>query len=223
MRKLIIVVLLLIAFDKPIHCQNAPFYIGVCLGFKEGINAVNTPDGRRNGFAFNSIPDAGIKFYYPLDSNSPISLYTELGYSNYSFIIKESKLSDPIKSFKHHFAYLTITPGIIFDIINLGIKFGFPITANYGPVIDLSKIGTLVEVNAGANINLYSDDIGILNLNIQAGYMLTGIFKDYSKDDPLIDIIPPKKSQEITNEFNPRAASLLVGLSFLMNMNNIFQ
>lgn len=223
MRKLLFIALLTTFYCQPILSQTNPIFLGVYFGFKEGVNAVNTPDGRRNGFAFNSIPDAGIKFEYPLGSNSSISLYSELGYSNYSFIIKESKSSDNTQSFKHHFSYLSLTPGIIFDIINIGISFGLPISANYGPNIDLSTIGALVQVNAGANINLYSDDFGSLKLNIQAGYMLTGIFKDYGENDPLIEIIPPKNPQIITNEFNPRVASLMLGLSFVLNMNNIFQ
>ncbi len=214
-------VLIPVIFSQ-IICESSPVFLGIYIGFKEGVNAVNTPDGRRNGFSFSSVPDVGIKIEYPLKLNLPISLYSELSYSNYSFIIKESKSSDVIKSFKHRISYITFTPGIIFDIINVGFSFGLPLSANYGPEIDLSHINTLVEVKAGANINLYQDELGVLKFNIQAGYMLSGIFSDYGTQDPLLEILPPKKPQTITDEFNPRVVSLMVGLTFLLNPNNIF-
>jgi hypothetical protein len=197
---------------------SGPF-LGVFTGFKEGISGVSTPSGRKNGFAFTGVPDFGIKGEHIIIPAVPLIIGADLGYSNYSFYIKESKASDTeIKEYKHKFSYISLAPYLRFDIISLGFAFGVPIAAEYGPDLDVSKLNIMAEIRAGATFKLYEDNSGKLNIYFEAGYMLTGIFSDYGKDDPLLTIIPPKAPQIISNEFNPRAVSLTLGISYLLNL-----
>jgi hypothetical protein len=54
---------------------------------------------------------------------------------------------------------------------------------------------------------------------IRAGYMLSGIYEDFGEQDPLLEEIPAQGHEVITNEFNPRAASVAIGFSYLFALD----
>jgi hypothetical protein len=47
--------------------------------------------------------------------------------------------------------------------------------------------------------------------------MLTGIYKDYGKDDPLSKLAPAIPPDVITNKYNPHPASVSLGMNWLFN------
>ena len=208
--------MLLSGFEIFAH-SDYDFSIGPYLSAKGGINGVNTPSGRKNGVAINTVPDFGITGYYPLSRTSNLGISLDIGYSTYSYLIKVSSLD---KEFTHTYSYITLSPNFAFEFLLIGFNFGFPVKANYGPEIDIDKLDAISEFRIAVNIPLLKDETGSLNIFIQAGYMLTGIYDDFENDDPLIDEgVIPRQPNRLTNEHNPRAASLLIGLNYLFNLS----
>jgi hypothetical protein len=194
--------------------QQRDFSMGPYLSLKAGVNGGNTMDGRKNGIAFTGIPDFGAQLYYPLSVENDLGLFCDLGLSNYAYFIEGVNVG---KEYILTYRYITLSPRFYFNIFTLGFAFGVPIAADFGEDIETDILETLAEIRLAAFIPLMSDESGSLNLNIEAGYMFTGFYKDFALDDPLLPTIPEVPPQVPSNKYNPRAVSLSIGISYLMN------
>jgi hypothetical protein len=190
--------------------------IGPYLGYRAGVSTVVTPQGRKNGVGFNNIPEFGLTSYFPLTSQANIGIATELGYSTYSYLMISGR--QDATEYKLSHSYLTINPNFFFRGFFIGVNIGLPMASDYdGTEIKTSKQETIAELKVGGMIPIYQDESGELNLVIMGGYFLSGIYKDFVKNDPMKDIL--LTDEPVTKIFNPRPASLMVGFNFLFNLS----
>ncbi len=194
---------------------NYPMSAGINAGFRAAINGVETPIGRQNAVAFASIPEAGISLYIPVAEETLLGAKFNIFYSSYSFGIKD--FSDNTV-YQHNMSYLKFNPELFFA----GFLFGFSYAISLGGNLDGENIKSphlvdLTEFSIAYEIPLFTDDTGRLNLCLRGGYMLGGIFDDFTKQDPLKTIVPEDKIFPVNNSHNPRAAWLLIGFSYMFN------
>lgn len=204
------------AAETPV-ADISPWGFGPFVGFKGGINGVNTPSGRKNSFSFSSIPDFGLTLRYYINHSTKLGFNFDAAYSTYSYNISDSRI-DSIEGleYKHTYSYFTLNPSFSFDVLYLGFALGIPVSANYGADISTSNLKIMTEVFAGVALPVIKDSTGCLSVNFKAGYMLSHIFKDYEQNDPLKEIIPVMPPQKLTDEFNPRAVSFTIGIKYLL-------
>jgi hypothetical protein len=196
--------------DTMLHFKLGPYF-----SFKWGLNGGNILPGRKNSFAFNGLPDFGVSSFLPLSRTAPLAVTLDIGYSSYAF--KQIGWDVPYK-FTEFFSYVTINPGVYFAGFLLGLNFGFPAVANFGSSIDVAKLNFLSEVRLSYRYIVKSDDIGSLFIYLQAGYLLTGVYKNFQNNDPLKQYIPPPSQTQLTDYYNPRIVSATIGLSYLFNL-----
>lgn len=227
MKKLLFTIfLMLFLFSGSAFSQEEtvePFIsIGPSMSLKAGVNAVNTPNGRQNGISFNSLPDFGIQGFMPLGETNSLGILFDIGLSSYYYKIKaygylvEGAVSDV--SYQHNYSYMTMSASLFFKGFLFGFTYGMPMAAEYGAKIDIGKISPMAEFTTGAILPVFADETGILNLHFRASYMLTGIFNNFAEGDPLKDIVKVPPPDRLTNDANPRAASVAVGFSYLFNI-----
>jgi hypothetical protein len=222
MKTILILVLSIIIFASDAFSQpeentsavNYKFGFGPFISFKAGINGTTSPLGRENAINLSGIPDFGIAFYSPVSSTSKLGICYDFGFSSYSYKVKGTiDATDKTMMFN----FISFSPGFNYSGLLIGMTFGFPVSASFGPDLKSDKLNPLVEFRLGYMLPLISDKDGRLNLNLYWGYMLTGVFKDFVKDDPLLQYYPQNPTEKWTNAFNPRAMSLSLGINYMFN------
>lgn len=200
------------------NAQIYPMSIGPELSYKFGISTVTTPLGRKNGLGFSKIPDVGLAYYLPMSQNYNLGLLTNISYSNYSYIIKNANISSDDYAFHH--SYLVISPNFYARGVILGFGIGIPLGANYdGVEIKTSTMKTMVELKLGGEFPLYEDETGRLNFFVLGHYMLSDIFDNFVKNDPLKNILAT--DEPINTKHNPRTASINLGFNFVFNLSGV--
>lgn len=219
MKKFILASLIIYILASAAHAQeNFSKSVGIYAGMKAGINGVEPPEGRKSALSFNGLPDFGITSYLPVSSSAQLAAIVDLGYSSYSFITKNAWGDLPDMEFVHNFSYLTLSPKFYFHSFMFGFKFGVPLAADIeGADVDTDQIDMMAEVVLGGMFPLYYDETGRFDIYIEASYMLTGLYDNFAKDDPLRNKIPEASFDPITNDSNPRVASLTIGFNYMFN------
>lgn len=208
--------LIAIIFNIQIYCQQSRVLsLGPYVGYKAGISAVNTPLGRKNGVSFNKIPDFGFVSYFPLSSENDIGLQIDLAYSTYSYMMISAHNEN--NKYKLSHSFLSINPAVFFNRFSLGFAFMLPIKSQ----IDISEIkneiiNNAAELKIGYAYPIYEDNAGELNVFINGGYFLTGVYKNFVKNDPMKGLLPT--DEKTTNIHNPRVASIQLGFNFIFNL-----
>ena len=221
----LLTIFLMNCFIVTVKAQEERYFppaLGLTFAYKGGVNGFTNPLGRKNGIALNNIPDAGITTYLPLDFIYNLGMYIDLMYNTNTFLMKynydgiEKKYAN---SDRMRFSYFSISPTFNHSGFNLGFNLGIPVSADWeGVIIANSKLNNLIEVRAGYSYPLYFDEVGRLNLFINASYALNGVYKNFVQDDPLKNTVPAYPPQIITNYYNPRPASIQIGVQFLFNL-----
>jgi hypothetical protein len=214
MRKLFVIALLLFLFYSSKAQLNYPLSAGPFLSAKAGYNTSYSPWERKNLFAFNGLPDFGFSFYIPASEEYKLGWMFDLAISTYAYQVKG--MNNDTK-FTMKYSYFTLCPGFYYSGIYAGINIGLPVFADYGVKLETNKLNILSEVRFGGIIPIIEDETGRVNIIFHAGYMLTGIYKEFVIDDPLIKHFPPDSSQNFTNEFNPHTISFSLGLNYMFN------
>ena len=220
MKKIIITLAVIISVCGNMAAQDAnyPTSIGPFLTIKSGLNGTMAPDGRRNTIAFNGLPDFGGTLYIPVHAEKKLGIVLELAYSTYAYQLKSTRTDD---KYTMKYSYLTFSPNFYVNSIMLGFNFGYPVTADFsGANIKSSKLNFMAELRLAGMIPIIVDETGRLNAYIYAGYMLTGVYKNIATDDPMLLHLPINSvnTPKYTNEFNPRAISLAIGVNYLFNI-----
>ncbi len=212
-------ILLLLCFGILVEAksqENFPISFGPQLGMKFGVNGVETPLGRKNGIALANLPDAGIHVYMPLTENYPLGISMDVRFSPYSFFIIEDATD---KKYQHSFNYLVFNASLNFKGILFGFTFGSALNADAeGIAIKTDDLSTMSEVQIGYTYPIWADDTGRFNVFIKGSYFLNQMFNDFPKVDPMKNYIPELPEEPITNNSNPRAASVSVGFNYLFNL-----
>ncbi|MFW6232762.1 MAG: hypothetical protein ACOC4D_01860, partial [Bacteroidota bacterium] len=197
---------ILLVFPLSLSAQeagvNIPASLGPFLSWKAGLNGSETIEGRKNALAFNNLPDFGANFYYPLSESSLLGLSTDLGYLNYSYAIEDDLTGE---KFTHRYSYVALNPNIFFSGFTFGFAFGLPVSASLeGSEIDTDKLDFMAEIKLGYIYPVFTDETGTMNIYINAGYMLSGLYKDFPDDDPLAPFINAENEYVVSGNNNPR-------------------
>ncbi|TAL69549.1 MAG: hypothetical protein EPN82_06875 [Bacteroidetes bacterium] len=209
MKKACIVLLFgIIIFNYiPVNAKGAnfPYSIGPFITLKGGVNAADVPDGMKNGFTINGLPDFGASGFIPFGDKSQFGLAADLAYSTYSYDLKDNN-SIIIKTSSVN--YLTLGTNLYIYGFTTGLNFGlpiggtikFPFTTNEKST---DEMNLFLEFRIGGMIPLYYDEIGRVNLIIQLGYFLTEQLKD-----------------DYSGSYNNHPASGAIGVSYLFNLTD---
>lgn len=192
--------------------KKSSLSIGPYLGMKSGINGGSAVQGRKNQFLVSSVPDLGASLSLLINKENNLCFLFDLGYAGYSFGVKNTSNS---YTYSENFQYLTLAPGFNFSYVTFHILMGIPLSADWGPSIGTENLNVITEVSLGAKFPLYEDETGDLNLFLNFSYMLSGIFKNFAKNDPLQSAIPVPQPFELTDSYNPRTASVQLGINYL--------
>ena len=214
MSKSALILFLVIMFYNSNAQYNYPLSAGPFLSAKTGYNTSYSPWERKNLLGFNGLPDFGFSFYIPASDEFKLGWMFDFALSTYSYRVKG--INDE-KKFSLKYSYFALCPGFHYSGIYAGINLGLPVFADYGVKLESDKLNILAEVRVGGIIPVIEDETGRVNILFHCGYMLTGIYKDFVKDDPLLQHFPPDSLQNITSEFNPHAISLSLGLNYMFN------
>lgn len=222
MKKILIALLIIFpllpsgAFSQEDTISPSLLSIGPYFSFKAGINGGNVQQGRKNTISSYAIPDFGASIHYALKDDYSIAISCDLGYSNYSYGLISV---DDNSKYNFHYSYITLSPNIYFMYFNVGFTFGYPINANFGETINTNHLNPLAEFNLGAYYPIIYDEDIEMDVFANVGYMLTGIYTDYHKFDPLQDLIKAVPPDITTDLYNPRALSLSIGINYLFSIN----
>jgi len=208
MKKFVVCLLLMVICAAGSYAQEIyPMAVGPFITLKGGVNTGTIPTGTKTDFTFNGIPDFGGTFYLPFSTTSNIGAAADLGYSTYAILSKPNTNPVDSNTFVAKFSYLTISPVLCANVFTLGFNFGIPLSASSSNVtgnrsynLSVDSVAFLVELRVGAMVPLVSSPTGRLDLIVQGGYMLSGIYSSSSTT-------------------NPKAASVALGLNYLFTLN----
>ncbi len=189
--------------------------VGAFLGLKPGVNGTDAPHGRKNKLAFSNLPDVGLSTYINWGQESVVGARVDVAYTNYTYGIQNYSTGETY-DFELH--YITLGPSLLVRGFMFGFNFGMPMSAKWEEDIDTEILSTLAEFRFGYNLELFKDETGSLNAFIYMGYMLSGVYSDYEVNDPMKEIAPASPPEVITNGFNPRVASALLGFSYVFSL-----
>ncbi len=189
--------------------------IGPAISLKSGINAIESPPGRENKFAFSSIPDLGISTIFHFYGSDKLGAGLNLLYASYFYNVESNADGN---TYKVMLSYYSFTTYFKFDFITMGFNFGIPASAKAEEKLDVENIKILTEFRLGFIYPLLNDETGRLNIFLNAGYMLTGIYDKYTENDPLPEQAPVPEGQ-LTENFNPRVLSISLGFNYLIKFN----
>ena len=189
--------------------------IGPTVSMKSGINAIESPPGRENKFAFGSLPDLGITTFFEFANSEKLGAGLDLLYSSYYYDVESN--ADGNK-YNVRVSYYSFMPYFKFDYITMGFNFGIPASAEADDEIDVENVMMMTEFRLGFAYPILDDDSGKLSIFLNAGYMLSGIYDKYTENDPLLNVAPVPEG-EITDNFNPRALSISLGFNYLVKFN----
>jgi len=219
MRKFVIIIIIGL-ISTSLYSQKRkilyPLSLGVSIESKFGTNTVKPPIGRKTALNFAAIPDINASAYLPYSLRNNIGALVDIGLRSYNYNIEDVNYGT---KYNHNFSYLTLGASLYMEGFIIGFNYGMPVSANYGESINTNKLNNMMEFRFGGTYNLYTNEVGRLNVNLLVGYMLTGIYRNAVNDDPM-------NSETITDELfyptevnNPRVASIYLGFTYYYNIN----
>ncbi|MFA6570646.1 MAG: hypothetical protein WCT77_05355 [Bacteroidota bacterium] len=204
----ILTLVLILNISHVFSSDNFPMGVGPFISLKGGVNAASVPNGVKNDFAFNPLPDFGVTGYFPLTDKSQFGIAADLAYSTYAFGTKLT--NDVTNKTAYRVSYLSLAPNLYVSGFIIGFNFGLPLNGkakntNYISETDIKTddLAFLVEIHIGGMIPLFYNETGRLNLILQGGYALTGLYND-------------------NRDFNPHPASASVGIGYIFNIMDYF-
>lgn len=179
-----------------------PMSLGLFITGKGCVNTVDPPQGIKNDFQVSPLPDIGVSFYYPLSNERNFGLTADLSYLTTAF--KYKLYNNSSVNWRNEFHYFNIGIGTYLSGFFLSLNLGVPLSGkgSYSGSsthnFDTKDLSTVFQLRLGGAIPLMSDEIGRLNLLIFGDYNINGVMAN-------------------DNNYNPRIASLSLGLSYLFH------
>lgn len=217
---ILILIFLSISYSNSQEKELYPFSYGAGIYSKVGSNTVIQPDARKTEIALNLVPDFFVNTYLPYSVDNNIGLFLEMGFNN-SQMRTLSVASDEV--FTTSVNYFSINPYLFLEGFLFGFSMGIPFSADYGlsegtalPNDELSateRLNNIFEFRAGYVLPVYKEEYSRLNVTFLVSYAMNGMFKDFSKNDPYLNIMVSEE-ETITEVFNPRVASINIGISY---------
>lgn len=211
--------------------------IGLHMRAKIGFNTASMPDGSKTFISFNGIPDFGATFYLPYPKKNNIAMLIEAGYLTNSYGEKAAASTVSGVAFPEIDAvvklnYIAIAPTFAIGIFNIGMEVGLPVggsinipsfqaslggqplapTQDTSLSIDSDAMTLLVGLRMGFTIPLIRNEDGRLNFVVVASYALSGAQDNF-------DRATDKNGRPLSDDYNPKPASLSIGVSYLFSLN----
>lgn len=216
------------------------FLVGSYLVAKGSVKT-EVAEGFKTGPLFGA--DMGITTLFPFGKGSNFGAGFDLGHATYGYIVKpenEDSATD-FNTVQERYNYINFAPFVYVAGFTLGINVGFPnyaygryiegrtvnlLTDSSGialrPGLEVTKfLSTLLEVRLGGMIPLITTETGRLNLNLQAGYVLSGMYNDYKNYYGAYDMTESNGVRfrgKPRENLNPQVVSGSIGISYLFNV-----
>lgn len=216
--------------------EQYPASVGGYIHSKIGLNSASIPFTRATSFSFNGIPDFGVMCFFPIHKKQQIALLGELGFTTNSYgenLDNEFSANLPNSReeyvFRHN--YISGSVGVAIRSITMSMGLGLPVGGTYvnsakgvmfSSSIPTTNLQPIIDLKLGAMFPIYYDRSGRLNLHVNGGYVMTGIYTNSLEAYQHI-------SQEVRDatgfpanlgkEYNPMPLSISVGLSYLFTLN----
>lgn len=228
MRNIFIIILIpFLAFSQNDEKKDLyPFSFGAGLYTKGSVNAVVQPKSRKTDFLFNEIPDFYVSAYLPYSETNNIGIFLESGFNYHQYLTENASTGDKYTASMNYFSF---SPYLYLENFLLGFSINIPFAANYDlpsgtpltneDVNEVERLNNMFEIKLGYIYTIYEDLNGRLNANFVAAYSFNGMYNDYPRNDPYLDIIPQEEDYPITRVFNPRIASINIGISYFFYLN----
>ena len=162
--------------------------------FKAGLNGGTIPEGYKTDVNFNSMPDLSAMALLRFSKTSDMGVMLEIGTTEYTFRMRpeNESVADVSNTFTYHVPRFAVTPSLYLGGFTLGAAFGFGSKATSKNLsgtneftMDEEDVESLTtELRLGGQIPLWKHDDGVLNLNLHAGYVLSGLFVDGGDTNP---------------------------------------
>lgn len=233
MKRLFLCAVVLMAASMDIIAQDVDqLAVGLFVAGKGGMNIGKQDPLFESGFVVNPLSDFGVTGYIPVSRRKNYGIILDVGMSSYSFSEKKIKPTEGVEITKKY-SYLTFAPSFNISYLTFGFALGLPMGVSQkdangndlGSIIvsdstfispgvtgvvtrDLKENTQMaLEIRVGTMIPILKSSTGRLNVFANAGYMLTGIYKDefYAKF--------PTQSQ-----YNPSTMSFSVGVNYVFNL-----
>ena len=211
---------------------------GISISESGGMNLSGSQRGRKSLFEFNSRPDFEVVFGFDYINKTGIIKnigcsvgvsYIRLSYATESESIYKGEKNPRLAVEKHD--YIIIFQNLNWYWLDVGLDFGFPVKSSFdkqtgfegisydNQEIPPDRINNMEYIHFGATFTLFENgNLGRFLLLIRLGYSLTGIYNNYSSDDPIKYFIMLKneKGEAIEPEevYNPHPVMISVGLRY---------
>ena len=204
---ILIVIAMLFLFNRK-SFANYPISVGPYLGLKGGVNAAGVPQGIKNGFTFNSMPEIGVSGYYPFTKDANFGAGLDLSYSTNGFITE--KLAGwgwpSTAKTTHQYNYFAFSPYLYASGFIIGFDIGLPMggtltTNDNDENVDSDDMSTLFSARVGGIITVYSNDFGRFNIYVIGSYALNGLAKD-----------------DYSGDYNYHPGQMWVGFNYMFNL-----
>lgn len=182
---------------------------GAGILFKGGLNGGEIPNGFKTDPNFNPMPDISAMGLLRFSKTSDMGVMLEIGTAEYTFRMRPENESFANESNTLVVTYprFAVTPSLYLGGFTLGASFGFGSTATSKSLdgklelsADEGDVKSLTtELRIGGLIPLWKHPDGVLNLNLSAGYMLSG-------------------TDDTTGDTNPKPISAGIGISYLFTI-----
>lgn len=177
--------------------------------FKAGLNGGTIPNGFKTDMNFNSMPDLSAMGLLRFSKTSDMGVMLEIGTTEYTFRMRPENetAANETNTFVFNYPRFAVTPSLYLGGFTLGAAFGFGSTASAKSLngvieqnADEGDVKSLTtELRLGGQIALWKHDDGVLNLNLHAGYVLSGV-------------------DETSSENNPKPVSAGIGINYLFTI-----
>lgn len=210
------------------------FKIGPSLSFfGGGINTVSA-EGRKTRADFYAIPSFGVVVYAPFGKGMDMGGRLDIGITSTGTRTRPYESYDGKSGwegyFKERYQYFTIAPSVNLAGVNLGAGFNFPMSGQmWHPDrssekfdVDRSTLKAVaIDVRLGSMINVWSTKLGTLYVEVQAKYLVTGLYKDgkYTMGNTVDGTGFPSQDFRTYKMLDNVPASAQIGVSYLFDLS----
>lgn len=220
-------------------------WIGPYIAGKASLKT-EVAEGWKTGVVFNLPPDYGVSLLVPFGKHSNIGFALDLGQANYGYQFRPENDNRDSVTIIARYKYINVYPHFNLGGFTLGLNVGFPNGASTRTVRDsaASVVGTyvtsngnttfipggpdgigpvplmatMIEARVGGAIPVVTTDFGRLDVVINAGFSLNGLFEDFKNYEGSYPINPndpvnrPRMNPE--ESLNPHIVSLSLGMCY---------
>jgi len=170
-------------------------FAGVQAGLFGGAIATENAEGRKVNPDYWPLPTYGAVITAPFGSGSRIRGRLDLGVWTTGTRTRPYEFFGQLDNWEGYFieryTYFSVTPYINLSGILIGMGIDFPMKGEmWNPnadvenhIVDKATMKTALDFRIGGSITAWETDLGILNIELIAYYMFTGVYAD----DPMVE------------------------------------